>query len=270
MAIVAPADIHQSRSYIGHRSLFYNFFNMKTAAFFCLLLLLGCTSTKLTSSWTSPQAGNYAYKKILVVSIIHHNDTTIGRKMENHLVNDLKSIGHDAVGYRQLFQKEELKDMRYDSVRKKLIDKGIDGVITISLMATEKESVYVKDKGNIDPGAFPLGSFWQSPATVKQEIGKPGYYVEATTYYWESSLYDVASIELLYNSKSTAFEVTSMESLAHKYGKMIVKDLQKKFVLSGQQRSTQAFAIRQWLALQLLKTTSPLQNFIQTITLRDF
>jgi hypothetical protein len=206
---------------------------MKFAVLLSLLLMTSCTATKLTSSWTAPKAGNNDYKKILVVSIIQHKDTSIHRKMESHLSRDLQALGYSAVGFRETFRDGELKNIRYDSVRKILSEKGIDGVITISLMATEKESVYVRDKGGNDTDGLPLRNFWQSPTqTVKQDIGKPGYYLTATSYYWQSHFYDVATVDLLYSSQSTAFEVLSTEHLAHKYGKMIVKDLQKNYVLS--------------------------------------
>ncbi|RYF87546.1 MAG: hypothetical protein EON98_00235 [Chitinophagaceae bacterium] len=201
-----------------------------------LLVLVSCTATKLTSSWTSPQAGASDYKKLMVVSIIDIKDTTIQRKMESHFVHDLQGIGYNAIGYRDVFREGELKNMRYDSVRRKLTEKGIDGVITIHLMGMEKESVYVKDKVNNHMENSPLGGFWQSPiTTVKQNIGKPGYYLTSTSYYWESNFYDVNSIALLYNARSEAFEVVSMENLAHKYGKMIVNDMQKNYVLSTKQ-----------------------------------
>lgn len=171
----------------------------------------------------------------MVVGILQEKDTTIQRKMERHLVSDLHAIGYNAVGYREIFNEGELKNMRYDSVRKRLAEKGIDGVITISLMTSEKESVYVRDKGRSDMDALPMGSFWQSPTPVKQQAGKPGYYLTSTTYYWESNFYDVNSVALLYNARSTAFEVASTESLAHKYGKMIIRDIQRNYVLSAKQ-----------------------------------
>lgn len=70
-------------------------------------------------------------------------------KMEKHLRGTLKAIGYDAVCYTDLFKDGELKYMRYNSVRQKLTDKEIGAVITISLMATEKESVYVKNRESI-------------------------------------------------------------------------------------------------------------------------
>jgi hypothetical protein len=240
---------------------------MKYIPFFTLLFFVGCTTTKITSSWIAPEAGSTEYRKIMVAAVIENKDTSLGRKMEQHLVDDLHTIGYDAIGFRDLFKEGELKDTRYDTVRKKLIEKGVDGVITIRLMAVEIESAYVKERQFIDEDGAPLGNFWHQPTTIKQTQSKVGYYLTATSYYWQSSFYDVRTIALLYNSQSTAFEVTSMESLAHKYAKMIVKDLQKNYVLYYQRRSAGLTALEQWFAHQLMKASSPLISVTQNISL---
>ena len=206
---------------------------MKSYFFLPLILLFSCTATRITSSWTAPSAGNKNYQKILVVSVIQNEDSTMRNKMEEHMVTDLQSLGYNAVAYSGVFKQGTMKNMRYDSVRNRLTNLGIDGVITISLMAKEKESVYVKDKGTVKPDNLPMGSFWETPAVVRQEVGRPGYYITSTQYYWESNFYDVGTIDLLYNAKSTAFEVSSAKSLAHKYGKKIVDDMQKHYLLTA-------------------------------------
>jgi hypothetical protein len=197
------------------------------------LFLFSCTANRLTSSWTASTAGVTTYQKIMVVGVIQNEDSLMRREMEAHMVSDLKSIGYNAVAFTESFGSNEFRLMRYDSVRKKLLEQGIDGVITINLLAKEKEQVYVKDKINVKPDNTPLGSFWEAPVTVKQDIGKPGYYVTNSQYYWESRFYDVSSVALLYAAQSTAFDVSSTQSLAHKYGKTIVNDLQKNYVLTA-------------------------------------
>ena len=193
--------------------------------------MLSCTSTRITSSWTAPNAGSHDYKKILVVSVIQNEDSTMRQEMESHFVDDLKDLGYEAVSYRATFKESEFRNMRYDDVRTKLSAYGIDGVITISLMATEKESTYVKDKEILKEDYIPLGASWNSQASAKQQMAAPGFYVTSKSYYWESNFYDVAAIALLYSAHSEAFEVTSTKSLAHKYGKMILADLQKNYLL---------------------------------------
>jgi len=204
---------------------------MRNLLLLAIVVLAGCASSKITSSWTDPSAGANRYKKIMVVSIIENEDISMRKKMEQHMVGDLKSIGYDAISFLAEFNEGDFKTLRYDSVRNRLIKKGIDGVITISLMAKEKESIYVKDKQISNSDGRPGTSFNNYYITVRQDLGKPGYYINATQFFWESNFYDVSTLALLYNVRTTSFEPASTESLAHQYGKQVIGDMQKNYVL---------------------------------------
>jgi hypothetical protein len=206
---------------------------MKGLFFPSLLFLMSCTATKITSTWSAPEAGAKDYKKIMVVSVIQNEDSVMRRNMEQQMVADLKAIGYNAVAFTDEFKTGDLQYMRYDSVRQRLTSKEIDGVIITSLLAKDKERIYVKDKSPEPADHLPLGTFWETSTAVKQDMGKPGYYLTSAQYYWESHFYDVKSLALLYNARSTAFEVTSAESLARKYGKVIVNDMQKHYLLTA-------------------------------------
>lgn len=168
----------------------------------------------------------------MVVSVVE-DDSALRKKMERQLTAHLKAIGYDAVAFHESFGAGRLRYMRYDSVRLLLAGRGIDAVLTANLLTKESESIYVKDRGGASEGS-PLGGFWERPlAPVRQTAGKPGYYLTATGYFWESNFYDVASLALLYNARSTATDVTSAQNLAQQYSRLIVADLQKNYVLTA-------------------------------------
>lgn len=206
---------------------------MKALPFFLLLLLAACSSPKILSSWTAPEAGRTAYKKILVVSLATNSDSTLRTQMEKHMVGDLKAVGYNAVSFRQTFDENEFRGIRYDSARARFQREGIDGVITISLLAKEKESVYVPNKPPIPEDSYQRTNFWDYYTRLRETVGKPGYYVNSTNLYWESNFYDLNSLALLYHVQSEAFNPASTQKLAHEYGKKIVSDLQKTAVLSS-------------------------------------
>ena len=149
------------------------------------------------------------------------------------MVGDLKAIGYNAVAYTSGFTQGRFRNMRYDSVRNILSAHGIDAVLTIDLLAWEKERVYVNEKESLKPDNTPMGSFWETPARVSTATSKTGYYVTATHYYWESKLYDVKTVALLYNAQTSSFEATTVTDLAHKYGKQVVADMQKNYLLTA-------------------------------------
>ncbi|HET7896292.1 MAG TPA: hypothetical protein VFL47_01435 [Flavisolibacter sp.] len=205
---------------------------MKGLSFLLLLLLAGCTSSKIVSSWTSPEAGRNDYKKILVVSLASNEDSTTRRQMEEHMVGDLNAIGYNAVSFLHTFNENDFKGLRYDSARTRFQREGIDGVVTISLLAKENKAVYVPDKPTPTDGIQRV-DLWEYYTSMKQTVGKPGYYINSTELFWESNFYDVNTLALLYHVRSVSFDPASTQKMAHQYGKQVVGDLQKKYVLSA-------------------------------------
>ena len=63
-----------------------------------LLLFSGCgVSTQLTSSWKAEEAISPKLKRIVVLGLIRDNEGSLRETMEQHLVDDLKALGYDAV-----------------------------------------------------------------------------------------------------------------------------------------------------------------------------
>jgi hypothetical protein len=71
------------------------------AKFTTLLLLfslLACgPSSYISSSWKSENVQPQKYKKIVVLGLVRDTDRSMREKMEQHIVDDLKELGYDAV-----------------------------------------------------------------------------------------------------------------------------------------------------------------------------
>ena len=114
----------------------------------------------------------------------------------------------------------------------KLQNSGFDAVITIVLLDKQKERYYVPGRLNYSPYAGYYHHFWGYYTTIYDRVYAHGYYVTNTKYFWESNLFDVASKELIYSVQTESFDPASSESLAHEYGKLIVKDMVKNQALN--------------------------------------
>ena len=53
-----------------------------------------------------------------------------------------------------------------------------------------------------------------------------------TKYFWESNLYDMSNQKLVYSVQTKSFDPATSESMAHEYGRMIVKNMVKQQVLA--------------------------------------
>jgi hypothetical protein len=212
---------------------------MKQLSYLLLLdvVITACTSSRITSSWKDSNLQSKKYNKILVLGLSGDPDRTIREKMEQHMAGDLKALGYDAVTSIDEYGPKAFEDMKEAEALEELYKKGIEAVVTIVLLAKEKERYY------ISPGKHIAGTntrFWEYYSTVHDRIYAPGYYTTDTRYFWESNFYDLYQWKLLYSVQSQSFQPASTNSLAHEYGEMIVKDMVKMNVLQ-QQKPFKAF-----------------------------
>lgn len=196
-----------------------------------LLVLAACSSSRVTHSWKSEfPAKNY--NKILVIAINGETDLSTKHQMEDHLTGDLKNQGYNAVSSLNEFGPRAFRQITEEAVLDKLQHSGFDAVITIVLLDKEKERYYIPGHLYYSPYVNTYRHFWGYYNTIYNRVYTTGYYVTNTKYFWESNLFDVASKELIYSVQTESFDPASSESLAHEYGKLIVKDMVKNHVLN--------------------------------------
>jgi hypothetical protein len=199
------------------------------------LLLIACSSTRITSSWKADNISYKQFKKIMVLGLINDPDRTIREEMEQHLVGDLKDLGYDAVCSCDEYGPKAFERMNEKEALAKLNRGGFDAVLTVVLLDKEKERYYVPGRVYYTPYAIYHHRFWGYYNTMYSRVYSPGYYTTDTKYFWESNLYDLSNgTELMYSVQSQSFEPGSAKSLGHEYGQLIVKNMVKDNILVNQ------------------------------------
>lgn len=192
------------------------------------LFAAGCASSKITTAWRTPDAIPGNYKKILVLGIINKNDRSIREKMETHFVGDLSGLGYTAIASLPVYGPRSFEKMTEPEIMPLLANSGADAAVTIVLLNRHREFTYVTP-ANPYPGG--LGRYVRDRYIT---VFQPGYYVSSTKYLWETNLYDIKTGKLVYSVQTESFSPESIESMGHEYGRLIVKDMVKKGVLSQQ------------------------------------
>src|SRR5688572_4307590 len=205
--------------------------------FFAMLFILAsCTSSRITSSWKSPDLQQKQYKKILVLGLLHEKDGTVRETMEEHIVADLRKLGYDATCSCIEYGPTTFENMKEDEAIKKLSGGGIDAVLTVVLLNKTKERYYVPKRVGYTPYDIYNRHWWGYYSTMYDRIYEPGYYEVSTKYFWESNFYDLEKNQLVYSAQTESFDPGSTESLAHEYGKLIVSNMTKSQVLVDQSK----------------------------------
>ena len=196
-----------------------------------LIVASGCSTSRITSTWKSPDALPGSYNKILVLGLIRDADRSMQQKMENHLVSDLKELGYQAVSSLEEYGPKAFEKLDENTAIKNLQKKGFDAVLTIVMLDKTKESRYVAGNIYYSPYGYYYNRFWGYRVSLYNRIYEPGYYVTDTRYFWESNLYDMSNQKLVYSVQTESFDPSNTESLGHEYGQLIVQNMVSQAVL---------------------------------------
>lgn len=205
---------------------------MKKLIFISLtIFLFACQPSKITQSWTAKDVVPKKYQKVLVLGVLTDNDNELQVKIEDHLAGDLKDLGYNAIAANKIFPPGTF--VKGDTIKAKaaIEGKGFDGILTVVLLDKKKEKFYVPGK-IVDYTRYNTYSrFDRYYNTVTERIYTPGYYGEETKYVWENNFYDLYSQRVIYSARSSSFDITSKNTLAHTYGLLMANNLVEKNIL---------------------------------------
>ncbi|MCP9753162.1 hypothetical protein [Ferruginibacter sp. HRS2-29] len=199
-----------------------------TGALF-LLGSLGCSSSKITSVWTAPPEHAPKYQKIMVLAVVNKADRSIQEKMENHLAGDLVKTGYSAVTALETYGPKAFEQLTEKQILPKITASNADALVTIVLLRSRREKTYVQPDVNY------YGSLSGYVHGQYRMIHEEGYYVTNMKYLWETNFYELPSGKLMYSAQTVSFSPSSIESMGHEYGRLLIKNMVKKGVLSENQ-----------------------------------
>ncbi len=209
---------------------------MKTNKLLPILIILfivsACNSSKIITTWKSPNTPILKYNKILVVGINGTETWGTKEKMERELVDRLKEKGQNAVSASDLYGPKAFRNLSEDTVLKRLVGTTVDAVLTIVLLNKTKEKYYVPARVYYSPYTMYHHHFWGYYNTMTARIYSPGYYTYDKKYFWESNLYDMKTKELIYSVQTESFNPNSSEQLAHEYSDLIIINMEKNKVIN--------------------------------------
>src|SRR5215471_7849955 len=93
-----------------------------------VLIFIGCSTSKITTSWNEQQPTPAHFTKIMVVGLFDDNNQPLRQQMEEQLVEQLTLQGYNAVTSVRLYGPKSFQKLTEEQVLKEVRSKDIDGV----------------------------------------------------------------------------------------------------------------------------------------------
>ena len=204
-----------------------------------VMILTGCSSTRLVSSWNDEAVPGGTFKKPLVLAI--SNKEAIRGKLEDKFVRELRAIGVEGLQSYRIFT--DLKGVNHTTILNRLPDLGLDCALVVHLVDLKKETVIVPGQTNLYPtGAYTMPGHYNSFGTYYAQsynaVNSPAYSYESKIYTLETNLYDARNGKLVWSAATETMNPSSIDAAVEDFVKVVMKNIahNKLFLVGGQGR----------------------------------
>lgn len=198
-----------------------------------MLLLLGCSSTKLVSTWKNPDIVLFDAYKVLVVGMTQ--DENLRTEFESRLTERLNEKGVEAMRSMDLFDVEftssEKSEEELSEVEGQLLDKGFDAILFTKVVGTENRRTFRERMSNLNE----MYTRFSTDYLEHQDIYYNSEYYETFNIYTvETSLYCICidkERELIWRSDIDVLEPMKMEKTIESYIRLIASKMGEEDVI---------------------------------------
>ncbi|MEO5563531.1 MAG: hypothetical protein ABIR18_08850 [Chitinophagaceae bacterium] len=207
---------------------------MKNIWLILVLILAGCTTTQITSTWRNPEPLPVTVDPILIIGVMNEQDSNLCRKMEERFAASLNTLGYHAASSISEYGANAFDALNEEEPFKFLYRTRFKTIITIELL--NKETV-----------AFPKPVWletdvdWFNHPFRDQKPGVNNISALQTRYLWESNYYDMNQILLMYTVNSKSDEPSSNKKMSQEYSKIIIDNMVKSGLLKKEIVPLKAF-----------------------------
>ena len=172
-------------------------------ALLAAMLVSGCSSTQITSTWTAPGGVAKPYRSLVVFGLAANGN--VRRAYEDNFVVALRAHGVQARPGHTLLPDGGLGDLK--AIKQAVIGSGADGVIVTHLVGARGETVSAQPYNAISPNLY--GRLYPYVGRVYGYVTEPGYYARFPALQLETNLYDAARETLLWSARSQTMDPNS-------------------------------------------------------------
>jgi hypothetical protein len=180
-------------------------------------LLAGCSTTRITSEWTDPNAPREAFRKVVVVAL--SRDAALRRIAEDAFVQEVGAptalAGYSVIPDDEVFDR--------DKARARIEAAGADGAVVFRLAGVEEQERWVPP--SVYHNAW---GYWGYAAPM---VYDPGYLVTDQIVQIETGAYRVPTAALVWSARSETLNPSSAKDLADDVVRAAVKAMREDGLL---------------------------------------
>ncbi len=189
------------------------------------------TSQRITHSYVNEKTINHEpYNNIAVLVLTSNED--VKEKIEKQMVAQIKKNKVNAIGSMQIIPNHlsSLKDVDKEKFAAYLKEANCDALVTVAVKDIKSEDKYINTGASeYMPGfSYIYYNDYQSYYQYRNaEMQNEGQFVQETTYYFESNLFDLTSKAMVWSVQTEAVEPSSLKSWFKGYSKIMVEELKE-------------------------------------------
>lgn len=198
-----------------------------------LLLLMGCSSTRLVSTWKNPDIVLFDAYQVLIVGMVQ--DDSARMEFESRFADALKNQGVDAMRSIDLFDVEftssQRSEQELEEVEQQLLDKGFDAILFTKVVGTENRRTFREHINEVDKMLMRFSTDYLEHQEIYYD---PEYYDTFNIYHAETSLYCICvgkEIELVWRGEVDVTEPTNVDKAIDSYVKLVTKSMGEEDVI---------------------------------------
>ncbi|MDX5583592.1 MAG: hypothetical protein QNK20_01490 [Aureibaculum sp.] len=202
----------------------------KLCYFFLFSLLIGCSSTRLVSSWKNSDTPDFKTDKILVVGMTQNLNarSLFEEKLRSQLfLRDINAIKSLEVFTPEFTHSRKTEEDIIESV-KVLKQKGFDAILVTAVKGAEIKKVRHKEYYDFN---YRFNSYRNYYFMHQDIYYQPGYYEEYKVYHVESSLYSITSDAertLVWTGSIDIINPSKVHNTVIDFVERIIKSLEKE------------------------------------------
>ncbi len=192
--------------------------------FLSLVMLQGCSSTKLVTSWTDKDYQGEKLHKVLVIGMV--KDDLMRRHFEDQFVGKLAQDGQEAEA--SYVYMPNLQDYKEEGKLEAVVQKlGADAVLITTLKDVENRKKYVPPRVDYVPSMYGGYGYYGYYFQSMQPIYTPGYERTDKVVQLETKVFSVKTRKMIWAGATESFNPSSSSKIIDELARLVVSDMKK-------------------------------------------